>query len=96
MVSEEYIKSVEYREKEIRARYTFLEMLPEIQKMCCQYFIPGKFYTKPETTALLQNIYTCLGIVETAKATDITAYMPQVKECLHTIDGKRISGYKIP
>lgn len=96
VVGEEYIKSVEYREKEIRARYTFLEMLPEIQKMCCQYFIPGKFYTKPETKALLQEIYTCLGIVETAKATDITAYMPQVKECLHTIDGKRISGYKIP
>lgn len=96
VVGEEYIKSVEYREKEIRARYTFLEMLPEIKKMCCQYFIPGKFYTKPETKALLQEIYTCLGIVETAKATDITAYMPQVRECMHTIDGKRISGYQIP
>ena len=96
VVHEEYIKSVEYREKEIRARYTFLKMRPEIQKMCCQYFIPGKFYTRHETKDLLQEIYTCLGIVKTANATDIIKYIPQAIERTPAIDGKRIKGYLIP
>lgn len=96
IVGEEYIRSVSFREKEIKSRYAFITMQPDIQQICTRYFTPGQFYTKPDIKALLQDIYMSLGMIETAKATDITAYMPQVRECMHTIDGKRISGYQIP
>ena len=61
-----------FREKEIKSRYAFITMQPDIQQICTRYFTPGQFYTKPDIKALLQDIYMSLGMIETAKATDIT------------------------
>ena len=96
VVGEEYIRSVSFREKEIKSRYAFITMYPDIQQICARYFTPGQFYTKHDTKALLQKIYTDLGMIETAKASDITTFLTEAKECMRTIKGKRISGYQIP
>lgn len=96
VVGEEYIRSVSFREKEIKSRYAFITMYPDIQQICARYFTPGQFYTKHDTKALLQKIYTDLGMIETAKASDITTFLTEAKECMRTIKGKRMSGYQIP
>ena len=96
VVGAQYIKSVSYREKEIKSRYAFLVMQPQIQSLCTQCFISVQFYTNPEVKEILQGIYNKLGFTETAKATDITAYIPTAKVCMRTINGNRVSGFEIP
>lgn len=96
VVGAQYIKSVSYREKEIKSRYAFLIMQPQIQTLCTQYFISKQFYTNSEVKEILQGVYNKLGFTETAKATDITAYIPTAKVCMRTINGNRVSGFEIP
>lgn len=96
VVGSQYIKSVSYREKEIKSRYAFLMMQPQIQTLCTQCFISKQFYTNSEVKEILQGVYNKLGFAETAKATDITAYIPTAKVCMRTINGNRVSGFEIP
>lgn len=70
-------------------------MQPQIQTLCTPCFISGQFYTNLEVKEILQGVYNKLGFTETAKATDITAYIPTAKVCMRTINGNRVSGFKI-
>ena len=96
VVGVQYIRSVSYREKEIKSRYAFLTMQSQVQNLCAQSFVSGRFYTNSDVKAMLHDIYSKLGFTEAAKATDLTEYIPTAKTCTRTINGIRASGFEIP
>lgn len=90
------LRAASYVEANIRLRMGIASRGPELEAAMRGSFEPGKFYTKPEVKAIIQNIYNALGFPLTAKATDIerqtfVSYRRQTR----TIDGKRVEGYMV-
>ena len=90
------IKALGYRESSL------LQEISDLKKSSVESFILGvksEFkvgykYTRKNVKERFSELYTTYSINKTAKATDIENYF-NVKECLISIDGKRISGYEI-
>ena len=92
----ERIKALGYRESSL------LQEMSDLKKSGVDSFILGiknEFkigykYTRKNVKERLSDLYSIYSINKTPKATDIENYF-RVKECLISIDGKRISGYEI-
>lgn len=80
-----------FQETDVENAYNGLLAQEPIRLACRQAFKVGVLYSKPEVKSMLQQIYNDLGLVEkTAKATDLSAYLP-VKEIQRmNAEGKRV------
>ena len=62
-----------------------------IREACRQTFKVGVLYSKQEVKIMLQQIYNNLGLVgKTAKATDLSAYLPVSEKLRSNTEGKRV------
>ena len=90
------LRAASYVESNIRIRMGMATRRPELEAAMRTIFEPGKFYTKPEVKAIIQDIYNSIGFPLTAKATDLErqAFLSYRRQT-RTIDGKRVEGYMI-
>ena len=83
--------NLHFQEQDVENAYSGLLAQDPIREACRQTFKVGVLYSKKEVKALLQQIYGNLGLVgKTAKATDLSAYLPvREKQCMNA-ENRRI------
>ena len=93
----ERIKALRYRDKDIETTANSKLLFQLVVNECKKTFLVGKFYLSSDVKKMLQQIYKQVGINATAKANEITNYMPTavLKQLTTTTTGKRELYYEI-
>lgn len=83
--------NLHFQEQDIKNAYYELSAQATIREACRQTFKAGVFYSKKDVKSMLQQIYDDLGFVgKTAKATDLSAYLPVSEKLRSNTEGKRV------
>lgn len=90
------IKTLRYREKDIRQATASHHLVSCVVNECKSVFLPGQCYRLPEVKNILQAIYNKVGFSANAKADDITKFIPSAQRRQHKnrATGKRELHYK--
>ena len=93
----ERIKALRYRDKDIETTANSKLLFQLVVNECKKTFLVGKFYLGSDVKKMLQQIYKHVGINATAKANEITNYIPTavLKQLTTTTTGKRELYYEI-
>lgn len=93
----EKIKALRYREKDIVATANSKLLFQNVVNECKKTFLAGGKYLRSDVKNMLQQIYQQVGINATAKANEITNYMPTavLRQLTTTATGKRELYYEI-
>ena len=86
-----------YIESEIKRELenNLISKNPELIKRLMEEFIIGERYSLKDIKLILATNYSTIGLIKTAKASDLEDYF-NIKKCtICQKDGKRINGYEI-
>ena len=93
----ERLKALSYIESEIKRELenNLISKNPELIKRLMEEFIIGERYSLKDIKLILATNYSTIGLIKTAKASDLEDYF-NIKKCtICQKDGKRINGYEI-
>lgn len=93
----ERIRSLRYRKKDIEVAVSMTMRLKILTDKCCKIFVRGSRYLMSEVKIILQDLYDSVGFKATAKAKDITKFVPtaKIRQLTTQATGKRELYYEI-
>ena len=96
-LGEEKIKRLRYREKDIEEAVASELLTQKVTEECRKQFLVGNHYKRSYVKSTLQSIYYSVGINKTAKANEITNYIPTaaLRQLTTPETGKRELYYEI-
>ena len=87
----EALLELHFQEVDVEKTYNEWCAQAPITEACRQTFKAGVLYSKQDVKTMLQQIYNTLGLVgKTAKATDLSAYLPVREKQRMNAEGKRV------
>lgn len=87
----EVLSGPHFQEVDVEKAYNEWYAQAPIKEACLQTFKPGMLYSKQDVKTMLQQIYNTLGLIgKTAKATDLSTYLPVREKQRMNTEGKRV------
>ena len=87
----EILSGLHFQEVDVEKAYNEWYAQAPIKEVCLQTFKPGMLYSKQDVKTMLQQIYNTLGLIgKTAKATDLSTYLPVREKQRMNTEGKRV------